>query len=68
VLDWLGNIYEWLYDRLEPPARPDRHRSPRDFFEVWTEYRLQRLERRIAWLFRLVAILALLEAGLWFLG
>ena len=61
-------MFEWLFAHLE--SFQERHLEPQDRIperleEAWLLYRIERLERRVLWLFRLVLLALIVDVLLW---
>lgn len=65
--EWLFALLERLQERYLEPRRLPRQRLPGDLSEVWLLYRIERLERKIKWLFLLGLVVPIVEAMLFLL-
>lgn len=62
-------MFEYLAGLLERISEnhfePQKKRLPKEMDQVWIAYRLDRLERRMGWFIRLIALSLILDAVAW---
>jgi len=62
MLEYLAGLMERI---LENHLEPQKKRLPKEMDQVWIAYRLDRLERRMGWFFRLIALSLIVDVVVW---